>query len=163
MDLIQHMTYWVKGELIQGRIMVGIGILFLIAMIFIFKSDNVFLRGTLIPLSFLLVVLLGYGGSMLYSRPMYLKQATEQYQSDPNAAHSQQLAKAEKDNKAYSNLKPVWAIIISICAILLIVFTSPYYKGVALGIIVTFSALFVVDATLHSRLKPYLEFLQGAG
>jgi len=69
MDFIEYANSWAKSEVLQARIMIGVGIIVLIAFIGIIRSENQLLRGALIPLSLLLLVLLGYGAFILYSRP----------------------------------------------------------------------------------------------
>lgn len=63
MDFIEYINTWVKSEVLQGKIMIGFGVLFLIVFISIIKSQNEFLRGALIPLGLLVFVLIGYGGT----------------------------------------------------------------------------------------------------
>jgi len=79
MDFIEYSTQWVKSEVLQGRIMVGIGILLLFAFIATMRNGNEMMRGSLIPMALLLLVLLGYGSYILYSRPAHSKQSIELY------------------------------------------------------------------------------------
>jgi len=61
MNFIDYTNSWVKAKLTQGKIMIGIGFLLLIALYFIFRSQNELLRGAVIPLGLLVLVLIGYG------------------------------------------------------------------------------------------------------
>lgn len=57
MNLLEHTTTWVNGEVLQGKIMLGLGILLLGATIAIFKSEHELLKGSLIPLGLLTLML----------------------------------------------------------------------------------------------------------
>ena len=54
MDLLKQTMIWIKGEVWQGKIMLFLGILFLIAFVIIIRSQHDLLRGMLIPLGLLL-------------------------------------------------------------------------------------------------------------
>jgi len=62
MELIDYTIAWVKGEVFQGKIMLAISILLLFGGIAILKSEHEILKGTLIPLGFILLIFFGYGG-----------------------------------------------------------------------------------------------------
>jgi hypothetical protein len=68
MDAVQYLHAWVIGETMQGRAMIAAGVLLSISAFFIFKSENLLLRGMLIPVVLLVAMNLGYG-SVLILRP----------------------------------------------------------------------------------------------
>ena len=86
MDFIEYINSWVRAEVLQGKIMIGVGFMLLIAFITVFKSENVLLKGTLIPMGLLLAVLLGYGGYILKSRPAHANTSIELYKKDKTEA-----------------------------------------------------------------------------
>ncbi len=159
MDIIQYTTQWAKGDMIQGRIMLFIGILVLIAGISILKGNHVFLKGTLIPMALFLVLFLGYGGVLTFTRSSHVSSVESLFSEDPKAAVQKEYEKAKKDNKAYNTLKPIWVGLIILCAILYFVFSSSYLKGLTAGFIGLFFSLLIVDTALQDRLTPYLEKL----
>jgi len=159
MNLIEHTTIWVNGEVQQGKIMLGIGILFLAAGVAIFKSEHELLKGSLIPLGLITLMLCGYGGFQIFGRPPHIQKVNELHTENPRRAVEQEIEKAQKDDKIYSTVKKVWIVLIVIVAIVSLFITSDYYRGLLIGLLVMFLSMLIIDTTLHHRLKTYLEAL----
>ena len=155
MNLIDYTTTWVKGEILQGKIMIIIGVILLIAMIAIFKGENTILRGTLIPLCLVLLALFGYGGFQVTSRPSHIVKVSEIYDKTPDVAIEQEYSKAQKDDKTYRTLKVIWVILIAVVALLYLLFSTNYLKGLSIGLIILFLTTLIIDSTLHQRLSIY--------
>lgn len=158
-DLITHTTQWAKGDLLQGRIMFAIGLLLLIAAIAILRSNHDFLKGTLIPLGLLLIVLVGYGGFLAFTRGGHIQKVETLAQSSPAEAVKTELEKANRDHKAYSMAKKIWPVLIILVAGLYYVLPTDFLKGLSVGFIGLFLALIFVDVLLHHRLTPYRDAL----
>ena len=159
MDLIKYTQEWVRGEVLQGKTMVAMGLLLLIAVIFILKGDHQILRGTLIPLGLVLLILLGYGGFQIFGRPAHVTKVETIYLENQGEAINQEYSKALKDDKTYSRFKPIWAVLLVVSVILFFVFTGNYLKGLAIGLMVLFLSLLTLDTVLQDRLKIYLDGL----
>jgi len=159
MNLLSNTKAWVNGEVLQGKIMVAIGILVLIAFIAVMRSQQPFLKGMLIPMGLLLVVTLGYGGFQIFGRPAHLMKVEQVYQDDPKNAQSMEYKKAVKDDKAYTTAKKVWPFLIVFSALCCYILVSPYLKGLSAGLIGLFLTTLIVDTILHHRLLVYLEYL----
>lgn len=159
MEIIKHTTEWVNGEVLQGKIMVGIAVLLLVAWIAIFKSQHEMLRGALIPLGLMVVALGGYGSYQVVSRPNHVAKVQELAQSNPLEALQAEEAKAAKDHKAYSNLKIVWMALIVVSVILNFLWKADFSKGLGMGLIALFLTLLALDSTLHHRLQHYMSAL----
>jgi len=160
MDFIEYSQTWAKSEVTQGRIMIGIGILLLFALISIFRSQNELLKGALIPLSLLTLVLVGYGGFILYSRPAHSAQSISLYQSNKAEAIEKEKEKHINDNKAGKTLmKFVYPGLILLSAIGLFLLPSPYFKGLALGIIVLAVSTYIIDNGFVTRSDAFISFL----
>lgn len=160
MNLLDYTTTWIKGEVLQGKIMLAIGVIMLVGAIAIFRSDNTLLRGTLIPMGLILLIFFGYGGFQTFNRPTHIKKVTELFQENPAQAVEQEIAKAEKDHRNYSTLKVVWVVLIVLAAILYVFVSKDYFKGLSIGLIALFLTTLTVDSILHFRLKIYLEQLE---
>ncbi|MGB0369423.1 MAG: hypothetical protein ACPGD8_08450, partial [Flavobacteriales bacterium] len=140
---------------------IGIGALVLVAFISILKSENELLRGSLIPLGLLLVVLVGYGGYILYSRPAHAKESIALYQKSPEEAVVQETAKHINDNKAGKTLiRFFYPGIILISALVLLLVSSPFCKGMALGFILLAASAYVIDSGFVSRSDAFIAFLE---
>ena len=159
---MDYTNAWARSEVTQGRIMIGIGLLLLLAIYGIYRSQNELLRGALIPLSLLLLVLVGYGGYILYSRPMHARESIELYQKSQEEAISMERDKHLNDNKAGKTLlKWVYPTLMILSVVMLWVATNPYYKGMALGFVLLFLATFIIDSGFVSRSDAFISFLDG--
>ena len=79
MDFMKQLQIWANGDASQGRVMVVVGILLSIAAILILRGDNPILKGMLIPMGLVILVNLGYGGFLAYSRPQHITKTQELY------------------------------------------------------------------------------------
>lgn len=69
MDFIQQLNNWVRGDVIQGKIMIGFVLFFLCpAAIISIRSQNALIKGMFIPFSLLMVINLTYGGYLLLTK-----------------------------------------------------------------------------------------------
>lgn len=160
MDFGQQLQVWAKGDALQGKIMIGIGLVLTLFLLFTLKGNNSLLKGMLIPLSLLAIINLGYGGFLAFSRPKHMQTTTELYQKQATQIIQKELNKSKKDNKNYSNLKPIWTALIVVSLGLFFLFAKEYYKGLSLGLGALFFGFLLIDTLLHQRLKPYLNTLQ---
>lgn len=138
------------------------GVIIAVAAIFIFINGNSMQKGMLIPLGLLLIMNLGYGGFLTLSRTDHAKKIQELHAANAQEAVSQELLKAERDNKTYSLLKPVWGGLIVVGIALFFFLSGDYWKGLSLGILALCTAGLIIDTFLHHRLEPYLEALRTA-
>jgi Ca2+/H+ antiporter len=159
MEFTDYTNTWAKGEVLQGKIMIAIGIFLSVAFISIYRSEHQLLRGSLIPLGLLLAILLGYGSFILYSRPAHAKEIIQLYQKNPNEAVKQETTKHINDNKAGKLLIRIYPILMLISVIAFIFVSASYYKGMALGFVLLFVSMFIIDNGFVSRSNAFLSFL----
>lgn len=160
LDFIEYINNWVKSEVIQGRIMIGIGILLLFAFFGILQSQNELLKGTLIPLGLLILLLIGYGSYILHSRPNHAEQSILLYQKQKTEAIEKEKIKHINDNKAGKFLmKFVYPVFMILFAILLVFIDNRYYQGMSLGFILLFLSTYIADYGFVSRSDEFLTFL----
>lgn len=158
MDFVHQLEFWEKGELLQGKIMIGWGILFLIAFIWIFRSQNEFLRGALLPLALLMLVLIGYGGYILQSRPAHTKQSIALYRESKEEAIVKEIEKHTNDNKVGKTLiKYVYPTLIIVSALVMLLTSNFYYRGMAIGFVLLFVTAFIIDNGFVSRSEQVLK------
>src|SRR5215469_2629031 len=123
MDFIKHLHVWVIGETAQGRVMVVAGVLLLIAALLIFRSENVLLRGMMIPLALLVAMNLGYG-YVLVSRPRTSLKTEVAYRQSQTQTVERELNKATNDEKYYKSARPAWAVLTALSALLFFFFSG---------------------------------------
>lgn len=164
MDFIEYSNAWAKSEVSQGRIMISVGVVLLFVIYTVFRSQNDLLKGALLPMGLLLVVLIGYGGYILYSRPAHAKESTAFYQKSEKEAIEKEKAKHINDNKAGKTLmRYVYPGLILLSALVLFLVSSPYYRGMALGFIVLSVSAYIIDNGFVSRSDAFIAFLNQIG
>lgn len=160
MDFIEYINGWVKSEVTQGRIMIGIGIVLLFILYSIFRSQNELLKGTLIPLCLLLLVLIGYGGYILNSRPAHAKESISLYEQSKEEAIEKEKTKHINDNKTGKTLlRFVYPILMLVSVLILLFVPSVYFKGMALGFVFLFVSTYIIDYGFVSRSDAFISFL----
>lgn len=157
MELLKHTSIWVKGEVIQGKVMLFIGGFILVAGIFAFNSNNVLLNGMVIPIYLIAFVLLAYGIMQIIVRPKHIGKVSIILKKNPNLAIENELSKATKDDKVFKLLKRIWQICIGVSIVCYFIFSKQYLQGLSIGLAGVFLNLFVLDTVLHNRLKKYLK------
>lgn len=159
MDFIEYSNSWAKSEVTQAQIMIGIGILFVAAFVGILKSEVELLRGSLLPMGVILVLLLGYGSFILYSRPAHAKESIALYQESKQEAIEQEKAKHINDNKAGKLLMKVYPALALVAIVVVMIVPTPYYKGMAIGFVLLFLTAFIMDNGFVTRSDAFLAFL----
>jgi len=160
MDFIEYTNNWSKLEVTQGRVMIGIGVILLIALYGIFQSQIELLKGTLIPLVILVILLVGYGGYILSSRPAHAKESIALYQKSAKEAIVKERTKHINDNKAGKILmKYVYPSLMLLSVVCLFALSNPYYKGMALGFILLSTSAYIIDNGFVSRSDAFISFL----
>lgn len=163
MEIIQHTTQWVKGEVMQGRIAVVLAIISFIAFLYFANFQQSFFKGMILPIVLIQMVLLGYGGFQLVKRPPHRDKVILEAQIQPNELLKKELLKAQNDDKVYSILIPIWAILFFVSLILFFVLKNDFWRGMSVGFIIWFLVAFIFDNFLHQRLKVYLSSLEQLG
>lgn len=145
----------------QGRIIVGIGIVVSIALVLIFRSEHALLRGAMIPLGVLALLLVGYGGFILYSRPAHSAQSIALYESSPAEGVANEREKHINDKNAGKALmKYVYPSLVILSALALLFLAKVEYRGGALGCIFLFASTYLIDYGFVSRSDAFLAFLE---
>lgn len=161
MSFAEYMSNWASSELLQGKIMIGIGVFLAIAFVGIFRNENELLRGSLVPLAILLTVLIGYGGYILYSRPTHAKSSVEMYEKSPQEAIAQEIEKHVNDNKAGKTLmRYVYPSIMIVSALAVLFVSGTYFKGMGLGFVLLSVSTYVIDNGFVTRSDAFIAFLE---
>lgn len=160
MNFLQHVQVWIKGDVLQGRWMIGIAlVVFLPSILLVIKNNNAILRGMWIPLSLLLLMSIGYGGFLVSSKPKLMEQTKIQFEKNPAKTLETVLEKVKQANKSYGITKILWATFLVVSVVLYFVFTKDYFKGFTLGLMIMFFGMLVIDTILHHRVKQAMDFL----
>ncbi|MBB4806019.1 hypothetical protein HNP38_001291 [Chryseobacterium defluvii] len=160
MDFLQQLQHFTKGEIQQGKWMIGIAVVLFPFAVFLFKTNLSLQKGIVIPVCLLMLISIAYGGYVLYSKPGHFMKTEKQYHYNPKQALDSEWQKAKSDDKSYRILKYVWGFCTIVFIILYFVFTKDYYKGLSIGFAGLFFALLLIDSFFHQRLNMYIENLQ---
>lgn len=160
MDFLLQLQHFTKGDIQQGKWMIGIAVVILLPLAFLlFKNNFPLQKGMAVPFCLLFTINLGYGGYVLYSKPKHLKQTEKQFQLTPKTTLDLEVQKAEADNKSYRTLKYVWGICAIIFIALYFLLSKEFYKGLCIGFVGLFFGFLIIDSFFHQRLEIYLDAL----
>lgn len=160
MDFITHLQTWTKGDITQGKWMIGIAIFILLPVIvFLMKSSPSLQKGMLIPMTLLFLMNAGYGGYLLFSKPKYAEERTAQFQINADETIKTEVAKIRTDDKSYTMTKYIWAGLLIVSVVCFLIFKKEYFQGLSLGFAVMLLGMLLIDVFLHNRLKLYLAIL----
>lgn len=158
MDFILHLQTWTKGDIIQGKWMIGIAFFILLPLcILLIKTNNSLQKGMLIPLCLLFVMNVGYGSYLLISKPKYATERKAQFQLNVEETIKNEIAKIKADDKSYTMTKYIWAGLLILSVVGFLIFKKEYFQGLSLGFAIMFLGMLLIDVFLHHRLKLYLE------
>lgn len=164
MNFIDYTNAWVKSEVTQGRIMIGIGVLALAVLFAIWRGEHALLKGALIPGGLLVLMLAGYGAYISQSRPAHGAKSIALFEQNEQEAITQEIAKHTADNVAGKTLmRWVYPGLILLAAALLLFTGDPYYRGMCLGFVVLFVSAFIMDSGFVMRSDAFIAFLEGKG
>ncbi|MEX1132983.1 MAG: hypothetical protein WEC15_07150 [Flavobacteriales bacterium] len=155
--MIEQVTKWANGDVAQGKVMLFVGAIVLVAAILAWKNGGEMLRGMLIPLGLIVFINVGYGGFMQRQRPGIVKQVSERYAVDPVSAQADEVARIEKDCRTYAMMNFIWSAFFIVGITLVFMAGANTWKGLGLGFIVLSAAGFVLDNFLHERAEVYLK------
>jgi len=160
MDLIKHTAQWVNGEVLQGKIGLGTGIVIAILFFYFANFQQSFYKGMIVPFILLQMVLLGYSSLQMVMRPKHIGKVEQYLTVSREKAKQAEFEKSQKDDKLYSKLRLVWVGLFVVSLILFFLLVNDYFKGMSLGFAVFFIVAYTFDTLLHLRLKTYLSALQ---
>ena len=162
-ELLTHTTEWVNGEVLQGKITIGLSVMFTIAFLYFFNLQQSFFKGLIIPFVLFQLVLLGYGAFQVTQRPKHIQSVSQSMETQPQKTLYDALTKAQKDDKTYSTAKIVWVVMMIVLGVLFFIFKNDFWKGISLGFALFFIGMLIFDGFLHHRLKTYLSALESIG
>lgn len=151
MSFNQILQIWLKGELLQGKAMIIIGLVLLLAVIAIFRSHNELLQGAILPLGLLVLVLIGYGGYILQSRPAHVLKSEALYKTSPSEAITREVKKHTSDNQIGNTLLKVYPSLVIVTIVALMLLSSAFHQGMALGFTLMLLAALIIDNGFVSR------------
>lgn len=153
MEFLQSFQSWVKGELLQAKFMLFFGIIMLICLIFILRSNDQFIRGLTIPLGLTIIALIGYGGFIIPDRNKRLSIIETELNKELPPKIIKEKRKIEEGIATCKTTIRIWSAIAVSGIILFFLFSNSYYKGIAIGVIILGFSLLLIDVFIDNRAK----------
>ena len=160
MDLLKHTIRWVNGEVLQGSIGLGIGILIAIVFLYSVNFQQSFYKGMILPFVLVQFLLLGYSSFQILMRPKHIAKVEQSLSENPQRTLKTELEKSLKDDSVYSKIRVFWAVLFVLSVILFFALANDFFKGMSLGFAAFFIVVYTFDTLLHLRLKTYLSAIQ---
>lgn len=157
MSFIESTTAWTAGEMYQGKLMLVLGALLIIACYLLWFHGSTLSKGVSLPLFLVVLVCFGYGGWLVGGRPAQLESIKVQYTENAVSVIDEQRQMAAQNLTSYEMFKRIWVAII-VCSIAAIFVTSnPFYYGVAIGFLLFGATALTMDTFFSHRLGVYAE------
>lgn len=156
MELIQHTTNWIKGELFEAKLIVAFGVLTIIAGFLFWKigtTPNA--KALFIPLIVVGAIYSSIGGGMLYSNPKRMIELPQNYQQNKMEFAKSEKKRVDDFQYGYKVSKIVATIFFALTLIIFWTTKNPTWTGI--GIALTYFALagLVVDYFSQERADIY--------
>jgi hypothetical protein len=146
---------WGNAEILQGKVMVALGIVFALSTIAVLWIYTDLIRGFSLPAILIFLALCGYGASMIISRPAQMEQFTVQYQESPSAFRSAEQHRTVDLSRSLSRNKLIWiAILIAACFALWLLPTTTW-RSLAAGFMLASTCALIIDTALEHRATAY--------
>ncbi|MDF7820623.1 hypothetical protein P1X15_23565 [Runella sp. MFBS21] len=163
MELIQHTTNWIKGELFEAKLIVSFGILTAVVGFLFWKLGNTPNSHALLwPLLVCGVIYIGVGGGMLVSNPKRMVELPKSYQQDQKAFIVSEKKRVDDFQYGYKVSKIVATIFFA--ATLLIFWTTknPTWMGIGIGLSYFAIAGLAIDYFSQERADTYYNAILAA-
>ncbi|CAM1348043.1 hypothetical protein [Tenacibaculum crassostreae] len=161
MDIFQHTTDWIKGELFEGKLVLIFGIITCICAFLFYKvgtTPNA--KALLFPLLIAGFMFVGIGGSMLYSNPKRLAEFPKVYQENPDAFVEAEKERVETFTKWYPTTRYVFAALGVLGVVLFLFWNKPIGKAIGIALLLMTIATYVVDHFSEERAATYYQLLK---
>ena len=164
-DFLPQLQEYYKGERLGAIWFTIVGVALLLLSLFIWKqSPPVSMgRGLLYPLLFVGICCIIAGPLLMRSNKDRLVRFPQEYQVDEQAFIIKETARLEGVGRWWLPLKITWSLIILVGLVLAFIGTTPYWKGLGLGLLLIGAIGHVVDGFAHERANVYLDHLDEAG
>lgn len=156
MELIQHTTNWIKGELFEAKLIVAFGIVTVIAGFLFWKvgtTPNA--KALFIPLLVVGAIYSSIGGGMLYSNPKRMVELPQLYKQDKVEFAKLEKKRVDDFQYGYKVSKIVATVFFLLTLLIFWTTKNPTWMGVGLALTYFAIAGLVVDYFSQERADIY--------
>lgn len=157
MDLLKASIDWAKSELFSTPFFILFGLLFISAGIGFWQLGRTdiakaYIIPTLVAGTLLSIIGLG----LFFTNKSRVSQFEIAYHEDASAFLSSELKRSEATLKEYKNIVfTAIPIIIAVCAILILFFSSPIWRASLITSIAMLVVILLIDGSAHARIDAY--------
>lgn len=163
MELIQHTTNWIKGEITEAIIMAAFGGLIVFCSALLWKfGDTPYTKALVIPILIvgLIPLIMGISGAISNKKSIPEYQAA--WKKDQQAFVIAEKARVEGFDEIFKYTYPM-AIILTIGgAILFFVLKTPIWKAISLAMMTLGLMAYFIDYFAAERANIYLQYIKEA-
>jgi hypothetical protein len=146
MEFIQHSINWVKGEILEGVIVVSFGILTLISSILFWRfGKTLTTKGMIIPLLVIGIFYFIAASVSIYINQQRIPQYEEKYQENPAGFIESERERTEGFMKIYIYSYVIATVMIFTGLILFLFIGGANFKGIGLSLILMGLSLLCID------------------
>lgn len=161
MDIIQHTTDWIKGEIFEGKVVLLFGVVtFICAFLFYKIGTTPNAKAMLFPLLVAGFMFIGIGGSMLYSNPKRLTEFPKAYQENPDVFIQSEKERVQAFTKWYPTTRYAFAGIGILGIVLFLFWDKPIGRAIGIALLLMTIATYVVDHFSEERAETYYKHLE---
>jgi len=161
MDIFQHTTDWIKGELFEGKLVVFFGIITCICAFLFYKigtTPNA--KALLWPLLIVGFMFIGIGGGMLYSNSKRLVEFPKAYRENPKSFVESEKERVEAFTKWYPTTRYVFATLGVLGIVVFLFWNKPIGRAIGIALLLMTIATYVVDYFSEERAENYYQNLE---
>ena len=164
MEILKIATDWAKAEVLSTTFFILFGIGFVAASIGFWQLGKTDLaKAYIIPTLVAGVLLLIIGFGLFFTNISRISSFESDYNQDASAFVQSEIDRVDRTLKQYTVVFKTIPIIIAVCALLIIFFSTPNWRASLITTIALLIVVLLIDGTAHTRIETYkkqLEFVE---
>lgn len=158
---MNNIEKYFAGERIQCLVGIGISIISICLSIYLFSTEKAILKGIAYPFTIIAIILLTICIGVVWRTSKDILRVNNYSKFEPSKLKSDELPRMEKVMTNFKLIKRIEIILLVIGLVLIVVFwKNPLLNGIAIGLMVQASIMFVFDTFAEKRGHNYLKYLQ---
>ncbi|MDR6195815.1 hypothetical protein [Siphonobacter sp. SORGH_AS_0500] len=163
MELIQHTTTWIKGELFEAKLIVAFGLFSAVMGLLFWKAGHTpNAQALLWPLLVSGIIYLGVGGGMMVSNPKRMVELPQSYRQDKKAFAVSEKKRVDAFQYGYKVSKIVATLFFIVTLLIFWTTKNSTWMGIGIGLSYFAIAGLVVDYFSQERADTYYKAILAA-
>lgn len=163
MNFFQHTTAWIKGELLEAALIIGFGVVAVLASFLCWRLGSTFnAKALLTPLLVIGLIYSSIGASMLVSNTNRLTEFEQRFDQDSTAFIRSEKKRVDEFQYGYTVSKFVATVCFPLTLLIFWLSKNPTWQGIGLGMAYFALAGLVVDYFSQERADTYYKAILAA-